>query len=85
MKKDYEEKAKMIIEGLGGNENIISLMCCATRLRVDITDSSKLNEDLIKKAGAFYIMKLGGGAYQLIMGPTANIYEDEIKQILKAE
>lgn len=82
MKKDYNESAKMIVDGLGGNENIESIMCCATRLRVDLKNADLLNEKEIKKAGAFYVMKLGGGAFQLIMGPTANLYEDAIKQLL---
>lgn len=85
MKKNYTEKAKIIIEGLGGKNNIESFMCCATRLRVDLKNPEFINKELIKKAGAYFIMELGGGAFQLIMGPTANIYEDEVKRILASE
>ena len=79
----YTEKAKIIIDSIGGKDNIKSFMCCATRLRIDLEDIDKLDEGPIKKAGAYYIMKLGGGAIQIIWGPTANIMEDEMKRLLK--
>lgn len=79
----YTEKAQVIIEALGGKANIASLMCCATRLRIDLVDVSLLDEKSIKKVGAHFIMKLGKGAIQIIWGPTANIMEEEMKELLK--
>ena len=82
MSKSYTEKAQVIIDSLGGKDNIKSFMTCATRLRIELADMSKLQEKPIKEVGAHYIMKLGGGAIQIIWGPTANIMEEEMKALL---
>ena len=42
----------MILKGLGGNENLSDLDCCATRLRVTVKDPSKVSESLLKSSGA---------------------------------
>ena len=51
--------AEIILEGLGGKENIISIDNCVTRLRLEIKDKSKINEKLIKSSGASGIIKPG--------------------------
>lgn len=51
---DDQAKAKSyrIIEGLGGFDNIVEVNNCLTRLRVDLVDPAKVNEDLLKKTGS---------------------------------
>jgi PTS system maltose and glucose-specific IIC component len=39
-----------MIEGLGGLENIVEVDNCISRLRIELKDSSKVNQDLIKKS-----------------------------------
>ncbi|MGL4673110.1 PTS transporter subunit EIIC [Cetobacterium sp.] len=41
---------EMIIEGLGGLNNIVEVDNCISRLRIELKDSSKVNQDLIKKS-----------------------------------
>ena len=65
---DYKAVAKAIIENVGGKENIVSLMHCATRLRFVLNDKDALkqealeNMDIVK--GTFYT----NGQYQIIIG-----------------
>ncbi len=59
-KKDYKEKsnantksgdsslAPVIVEGLGGKDNILKVDNCYTRLRLVVKDSSLVNEQLLK-------------------------------------
>lgn len=56
-----------IIEGLGGPDNIVSIMNCFTRLRVDLKDINKLNEDEINKFPNRGIVK-GKESVQIIIG-----------------
>ncbi|MDQ0253508.1 PTS system sucrose-specific IIC component [Evansella vedderi] len=73
--------AKEIIEAVGGEDNIISVAHCATRLRIMISDKEKVDqariEDTDKVKGAFY----NSGQYQIIFGTgTVNkIYEEVTK------
>ena len=49
---NYTEVAAIILEGLGGKENVASLDNCITRLRMEIKDNTKVNEKKIKSAGS---------------------------------
>ena len=45
----YEEYAKTIIENVGGEENMVDVHHCITRLRFGLLDESKLNQEAIEK------------------------------------
>ena len=49
---NFDEVAKQIFDALGGHDNIVSIDNCITRLRLDVKDSSMINEQAIKRAGA---------------------------------
>lgn len=46
MAKDYNALAKSIIELVGGEENVVSLAHCMTRLRFKLKDHSKAKTDV---------------------------------------
>ena len=46
---DYKNAAKEVVENVGGEENIISIMSCFTRVRVELKAPSKADEKKIKK------------------------------------
>lgn len=48
MAKDYNALAKSIIELVGGEENVVSLAHCMTRLRFKLKDHSKAKTDELK-------------------------------------
>ena len=71
-----------ILEAIGGEENIQSVVHCSTRLRFVLKDESKADD---KKAeaidGVLQVVKKGG-QYQLVIGNTVeDVYDDLIKMI----
>lgn len=78
--KLYDESMD-IIAALGGISNIQTVSACATRLRVSLKDNSNVNEGVFKKLGAPGVLKVGGGV-QAILGGKADIYSQEINDIL---
>ena len=74
--------AKAIVAGLGGAENIIEIEPCATRLRTEVRDSSKVNEAALKRAGAFAVVH-AGTAVQDIVGPEADTVASDIDELLE--
>ncbi len=76
-----EDKSAMIVEGLGGVENLANLDCCATRLRVTVKDSSLVNDSLLKQSGASGIIKSGSGV-QVIYGPRVTVIKSNIEDYL---
>ena len=45
----YEQESKQIIEAAGGKENILQVAHCMTRLRLEIADLKRVNQEAIKK------------------------------------
>ncbi len=75
------DRAKTIVEGLGGTNNIDIVDCCATRLRVTVKDDSMVKDDIIKQTGSKGIVKKGTGV-QIIYGPQVTIVKNEIEEFL---
>ena len=51
--------ASDIVAGLGGQENITDLEPCITRLRVEVADQAKVDEEALRAAGAFGVVRSG--------------------------
>lgn len=68
MAKDYNQLAKEIVAKVGGEENVISLTHCVTRLRFKLKDESKADtEGLNKTKGVIKVLQ-AGGQYQVVIG-----------------
>ncbi|KKK36470.1 PTS glucose transporter subunit IIB [Mesobacillus campisalis] len=76
------DRAKTIVEGLGGRENIEVVDCCATRLRVTIKDEHQVKEDILQQTGSKGIVKKGTGV-QIIYGPQVTIVKNEVEEYLE--
>jgi PTS system arbutin-like IIC component len=46
---EFEPQIKNIVAGLGGTDNIDSIINCYTRLRVDVKDTDKVNMQILKE------------------------------------
>lgn len=73
----YEQLAKLIIDNVGGKENIITLTHCVTRLRFQLKDESKANTDLLKNTDGIVTVLKSAGQYQVVIGNhVSKVYED---------
>jgi len=91
---DYNEKknaqksdgdnatSQLILEGLGGTENIVTLDCCATRLRVTVKDEDLVLDDVLKASGARGVIRRGGGV-QVVYGPQVSVIKSELEDYIK--
>ena len=80
-KGEIEENAPLVLEAFGGEENIVSVDACITRLRIEVKDKSKVDKDRIKALGATGVVEVGNGI-QAIFGVKADRYKNEINKIL---
>ena len=78
-----EDKARQVLAALGGTDNIRTMEPCITRIRVELNDTSKLDEPALKTAGAFGVMKVGG-AVQVVMGTQSDNIEAEIRRLMQS-
>lgn len=63
-----KQLAESIIENVGGQENIVSLVHCATRLRFVLKDESKADAEIIKKQTGVITVVQSGGQFQVVIG-----------------
>ena len=80
---DYTTVAAIILEGLGGAENVTSIDNCITRLRLEVKDSSLVDEKKIKSAGVAGIVRPSKQAVQVIVGTKVQFVADEFKKLCK--
>lgn len=89
-RSDYNEKKQqgndnvsaMIVEGLGGKDNIVDLDCCATRLRVTVKEESKVKEEVLRSSGAAGVIQKGNGI-QVIYGPKVSVIKSKVEEYLE--
>lgn len=79
---NFTEVASIILEGLGGKDNVKSLDNCITRLRLEINDYTQVDEKKIKSAGVAGVMRPSKTAVQVIVGTKVQFVADEMKKML---
>ena len=80
---DYTAMAEIILEGLGGKDNIVSVDNCITRLRLEVKDRLLVDENKIKSSGAAGVIRPGKTSVQVIIGPKVQFVADEMKKLVK--
>lgn len=77
----YQDLAKQIIQNIGGEDNVISLVHCATRLRFKLKDTSIANTAAIEKLDGVVSVVQSGGQYQVVIGNTVSDVFKAISEI----
>lgn len=65
---DYSQTAAGVLKGVGGEENVTSLVHCMTRLRFVLKDESKADADALKAVPGVITTAQAGGQYQVVIG-----------------
>ncbi|MDR2070597.1 MAG: glucose PTS transporter subunit IIA [Treponema sp.] len=68
MAKDFGKTAKGVLEGVGGRDNIRTVVHCATRLRFTLADQKKADDDAVKATSGVVSVVKAGGLYQVVIG-----------------
>ena len=65
-----EELVRQSLENLGGRSNVISATNCMTRLRIEVKDDAKINEEAIKKIeGVLGVVHDRPDYIEIVVGP----------------
>lgn len=76
------DRAKMIIQALGGKENIDVVDCCATRLRVTLNSDKVVDKTMLTSTEARGVIQKGNGV-QVIYGPHVTTIKNEVEELLE--
>lgn len=85
IKTSSDDVSATIVEGLGGEDNIVSVSNCYTRLRLVVKDTNKVNDEiLMNKTDAKGVMKKGNNV-QVVYGLTVTKVRENLDRYLGKE
>ncbi|WON76087.1 N-acetylglucosamine-specific PTS transporter subunit IIBC [Serratia sp. UGAL515B_01] len=84
---DHEESettslARRYVSVIGGSENVTGIDACITRLRLNVKDSSLVNDTLAKRLGASGVIRLNKESVQIIVGTRAELIASAMRNIV---
>ncbi len=68
MADKYDALAQIIIQNVGGRDNVADITHCVTRLRFKLKDESKANTDILKNTDGIVTVIQSGGQYMVVIG-----------------
>ena len=78
----YDQMIEKILPAIGGEENISSVVHCATRLRFVLKDESKADDEAVKNIPGILQLVKKAGQYQLVIGnDVGEVYAELMQKI----
>ena len=77
----FNRVSALILKGLGGKSNLSDVDCCATRLRVTVSNPDLVQDGLLKESGASGVIHKGNGV-QVIYGPHVSVVKSQLEDFL---
>ncbi|NDR58911.1 PTS transporter subunit EIIC [Aliiruegeria sabulilitoris] len=77
-----DQMSKELVLAFGGRSNIAGLDACITRLRIEVNDVTKANQDKLKALGAAGVVQVGNNL-QAIFGPQSEGLMTDMKDYLR--
>ncbi|MGV0741800.1 PTS transporter subunit EIIC [Mycolicibacterium sp. XJ870] len=72
-----DTQAEHIIAAFGGRENLVNVDACITRLRMEVADKDKVDQDRLKALGAAGVIEVGNSV-QAIFGTNSEAIKNAI-------
>jgi glucose-specific phosphotransferase system IIA component len=82
---DIPYRSPLILQALGGKNNLKSIEACITRLRLTLVNDRLLDIAALKHLGAVGVIRLGGGNVQVVFGTYSELIREEIKKLLSKD
>ncbi|QKY68445.1 N-acetylglucosamine-specific PTS transporter subunit IIBC [Lentibacillus sp. CBA3610] len=77
--------AKEIYAGLGGDENVRTVDNCVSRLRLEVDDMDKVDQNKIKATGVPGVNVVGKHSIQVVVGTQVQFVADEMRKMHKKD
>jgi len=75
---DIPYRAPLILQAIGGKQNIIQMESCITRLRLKVTNEKDMDINALRNLGAAGVIRLGGGHVQVVFGTYSELIREEM-------
>ena len=78
---ETEKKAEAIVAALGGRENILKIENCSNKLKLEVKNTSIINDAALKVTGALGVLKKETGV-QVIYGSATEILKEKMEKFI---
>ncbi|MEI7027850.1 glucose PTS transporter subunit IIA [Paenibacillus sp. y28] len=82
---DIPYRAPLIVQALGGKQNIVKIEACITRLRLTLANDRMMDINALKGLGAAGTIRLGGGNVQVVFGTFSELIREEMINVLRKD
>jgi glucose-specific phosphotransferase system IIA component len=82
---DIPYRAPLILQALGGKENIVQMEACITRLRLTLVNDRALDAAALRHLGAAGVITLGGGNVQVVFGTFSELIREAIMKVIRKD
>lgn len=82
---DIPYRSPLILDALGGKNNIKTIEACVTRLRLTLDNDRLMDMAALRNLGAAGIIRLGGGNVQVVFGTYSDMIKEQILKLIRKE
>jgi glucose-specific phosphotransferase system IIA component len=79
---DIPYRAPLILQALGGKNNVKKVEACITRLRLTLANDRLMDIAALRHLGAAGVIRLGGGNVQVVFGTYSELIREEMMKAL---
>jgi glucose-specific phosphotransferase system IIA component len=82
---DIPYRAPLILQAIGGKQNIVQMESCITRLRLKVSNERLIDTNALRNLGAAGVIKLGGGHVQVVFGTYSELIREEMNKTIQRD
>ncbi len=82
---DIPYRAPLILQAIGGKDNIVQMEACITRLRLKLSNDKLLDINALRNLGAAGVIRLGSGNVQVVFGTYSELIREEMVKALQRD
>jgi glucose-specific phosphotransferase system IIA component len=82
---DIPYRSPLILQALGGKDNIKQIEACITRLRLTLGNDRLMDITALRHLGAAGVIRLGGGNVQVVFGTFSELIREEIMKVIRKD
>jgi len=75
---DIPYRAPLVLQAIGGKQNILQMESCITRLRLKVVNEKEIDVNALRNLGAAGVIRLGGGHVQVVFGTYSELIREEM-------
>src|SRR5699024_1994235 len=81
--REYDKVADLVVQGLGGVENILNVENCVTRLRIDLKSTDTIDKETLERSGTTGLFFPAKNHIHVVFGPQVEFVRHAVDDIIK--